>query len=111
MSFVDNTIDFLWQNFLSPEFGVSEGSSLIFGDTQIALQHKSGTGGRNPPCQNQLDSSSHFDTTPACNRLTDGQMRDNSKYCARGSAGSVKNDASGCSWFRVSTLNLLLWFH
>jgi len=70
MSFVDNTIDFLWQNFLSPEFGVSEGSSLIFGDTQIALQHKSGTGGRNPPCQNQLDSSSHFDTTPACNRLT-----------------------------------------
>ena len=29
-------------------------------------------GGKKPPCQNQLDSSSQFDTIPACDGRTDG---------------------------------------
>ena len=31
-----------------------------------------GTGGRKPPCPNQLDSSSRFNTIPACDGQTDG---------------------------------------
>jgi len=41
---VDNAIDLPWRNF--PEFGVQdkvpEGSTLIFGDDQISLQHSVG---------------------------------------------------------------------
>ena len=40
-SFVDDTIDLPWRNF--PEYTVRdevpEGSTLIFGDTRISLQH------------------------------------------------------------------------
>jgi len=45
-----------------------------------------GLGGRKPPCQNKLDSSSRFDTVPACDRQmdrrTDRRIHDDSIYRA-----------------------------
>ena len=39
-------------------------------------------GGKKPPCQKQLDLSSHFDTIPACDRQTDRRTHDDSIYSA-----------------------------
>jgi len=52
---------------------VSEGSTLTFWDTQVSFITQCEIGGRKPTCQEQLDSSSPFDTIPACDEQTDGQ--------------------------------------
>jgi len=49
---------------------VPEGSTLIFGDTQISLKHAVGRVKRSLHAKNQLDSSNHFDTIPACDGRT-----------------------------------------
>jgi len=56
---------------------VPEGSALIFGDTRaFFVITQCGIGGKKPPCQNQLDSYSRFNTIPACDRRTDRRTRD-----------------------------------
>ena len=56
---------------------ISDGNTLIFGDTRISLQHS----GRKLPYQNQLDSFSRFDTTPVCDRRTDTWRQHILRYC------------------------------
>ena len=50
---------------------VPEGSTLIFGDTQISLQT---VWEGSPHDKYHLDSSSRFDTIPACDGQTDERM-------------------------------------
>ena len=85
---VDHTIDLLWQNFISSEFGTKfQREVLLFCRYPNFLITQSGIGGTMHPCQNQLDLLSSFDTAPACDRRTDkrrdGQPQDDSIYCAR----------------------------
>ena len=65
---------------------VQEGITLIFGDTQISLQHSVGYVEESLHAKNQLDSSSPFHATPAYDGQTDGQTdrqtRDDSIYRA-----------------------------
>ena len=49
-------------------------------DKKIITQ--SGIDGKKSPWQNQLDSSSRFDTIPTCDGQTDGHMHNNYKYRA-----------------------------
>jgi len=51
---------------------VPEASTLIFGDTQIYLQRSVEEVEGSLHVKYQLDSSSRFDTTPACDGPTDG---------------------------------------
>jgi len=65
---------------------VPEESTLIFGDTQISLQHTLGQMEGSFYANSQLNSSSHFNTILACDRRTDRridrQTHDDSIYCA-----------------------------
>jgi len=63
-SFVDNTIDIPWRNFLSLEFWTAFQSTFIFVDTQISLQH----GQVSTYTENQLDPFIYFDRTQICAR-------------------------------------------
>ena len=54
---------------------VPEGSTVIFGDTQISLFQSVGQVGGSIRAKNQLDSCSRFDTTPACDGQTDAHNR------------------------------------
>ena len=45
---------------------------MIFGDAHISLQHSVRQVEGNLHAETQLDSSSRFDTVPACDRQTDG---------------------------------------
>ena len=71
-SFVDNAIVLLWRNFLSPEFGTESQREVPskFWRYPSFLMTQCGIDGRKPPCQKQLDSSSGFDTIPACDGRT-----------------------------------------
>ena len=51
---------------------VTEGSTLIFGVTRISLKHSIMIGREKPPYKNQINPFNRFDTTPACDRETDG---------------------------------------
>jgi len=68
-SFVDNTINLSWHNFLRAAFKtkVPEGSNPIFKGHQISLT-QCRIVGKKPSCQIQLYSSSRFDTIPECDR-------------------------------------------
>ena len=66
-SFVDNTIDLSWRNFLSAEFETKF-------QIEMLLCSKIGLGGRKHPYQ--LDLPSRFDAVPACDRKTDGETHD-----------------------------------
>ena len=71
---VDIAIDSTRQNFLHPEFGTKFPREVPnFGDTQISLQHSAGWVEGSLHTKYQFDSSSHFDTMPACNRRTEGR--------------------------------------
>jgi len=63
ISFVDNTIDLPWRNFLSPEFGTNFRNFLISQRVR---------GRTKPPCQKKPSSNwpaiSYFDRTPTCDR-------------------------------------------
>jgi len=48
----------------------SRGKDLNFGDTEISLQHSVGQMEESLRAKNQLDSSSRFDTIPACEEQT-----------------------------------------
>ena len=52
---------------------VPNGSTQILGEHVYFLMTQRGIGGRKPPCRNQLDSSSRFDTIPVSDRRMDGQ--------------------------------------
>ena len=56
-------VDLPWRKFLSPEFGTKfqREVTLFLEVSEISLQQSCGIGGKSL-CQNQLDSSSHFDT-------------------------------------------------
>ena len=62
-SFVDNTIDLPWQSFISPEFGTKFQREVPlfwrYRNFLIAQCRLKGS-----PTQKQLDSSSHYYTTP-----------------------------------------------
>ena len=51
---------------------VPEGSTPIFGDTHISLYHSVVWVEGSNHTQNQLDSSSRFNTIPACDGRADG---------------------------------------
>ena len=68
--------------FLASEFGTKcqrTHQLSFFGDTQISLLNRVGYV-KKPPCQNQLDPSSRFNTVSACDRRTDGRTHDDSIY-------------------------------
>ena len=73
-SFVDNAIDLQWLFF---KYGVwdevPKGTTLIFGDTQVSSQHSVGSVEGSLLTKSQVDSSSRFDTIPACDGRTDEQ--------------------------------------
>ena len=82
-SFLDDAIDVLWRNFVSPEFGTSARGkypnfwlypNILTTQCRIASMPK------------QLHSSTRFDTIPACDRRTEGrkdrQAYDDSIYIA-----------------------------
>jgi len=62
-SFVDNTIDLPWRNFLNAEF-VPKGNSLVFEDTRTSLLHSTGLAERSPHAKNLFDSFIRFDSRP-----------------------------------------------
>ena len=57
---------------------VPEGSTVILGDTQIFLQQGVGLVEGSLYAKTQLDSSSRFDTIPACGGRTGGRTHDDS---------------------------------
>jgi len=88
MSFVGNTTDLPCRDFLSPEFGTSSRAKKP-SFLEISIFSYSTVWDRLEGrfrAKNQLDSSSCFDTLPACDgqidRRTDGQTHDDSKYRA-----------------------------
>ena len=81
-SFVDNTIDLPWRNFLSPEFGTKfQRKETLFRRYLDFLKHNVGQVEGSFHATNQLDLS-----RPACDRptyrQTDGQTYDHSEYRA-----------------------------
>ena len=50
---------------------VPEGNTLIFGDTQVSLQHGVADVEGSPYAEYQLESSISFNTIPACDGRTD----------------------------------------
>ena len=81
-SFVDNTIDLPWRNFLSPEFGTKfQKKETLFRRYLDFLKHNVGQVEGSFHAANQLDLS-----RPACDRptyrQTDGQTYDHSEYRA-----------------------------
>ena len=78
---VNNDDEFCWQRDRLAAVKISksevwdkvpEASTQIFGDTQIYLQRSVEEVEGSLHVKNQLDSSSRFDTTPACDGRTDG---------------------------------------
>ena len=73
MSFVVNVIDLPWQNFLTPEFETKFQTEVPdFWRYPNFLITQSGWVEGGPYAKNQLDSYSRFNTTPACDKQTDG---------------------------------------
>jgi len=57
----------------------------VFVDTQIFVITQCGIGRKKPPCQNQLDPFSRFDTIPAC----DGLSHDDNYHAIVASRGKI----------------------
>ena len=81
-SFVDNSIDLSWRKFPSPEFMTKIQSEVSIFCRYQNFTTPCRTGGRQLPCQNQLDAFSRFDRTSTCDRYrqTDGQTRGNASW-------------------------------
>ena len=99
-SFVDNTIDLSWRNLLSPEFMTKIQSEVSIFCRYQNFTTPCRTGGRQLPCQNQLDAFSRFDRTSTCDRYrqTDGQTRGNASWFK----AKVKQTGSGHDRFRYN---------
>ena len=95
-SFVDKTIDLPWRNFRSPEFETKfQGAEPYFLEEPEFFTTRCRTDGRNPPSKNQLDSSSCFNTLPAC----DGQTQDEGTYRAStASSGKKESQLKNTNW-------------
>ena len=75
-SFVDNAIDLPWRNFLSPEFGTMFHSEVpLLGRYPKFLYNNTVWDRRRKRHICQHDSTSRFDTIPACGGRTDGHRR------------------------------------
>ena len=91
----------------------SRGKCLIFGDTQISFFAPCRTGGRKLACQNQLDSFSHFDRTPTCDRQTDGHRAmastGASRECRAGKTRGwvASNGGDGAAFYQLSGKRIL----
>ena len=97
-SFVDNAIDLSWQNFLKSTLWdkLEEGSSLrLFQKCLSFLKTQHRLVEESFHAETRLDSTSHFDTMPACEGQTDA-------YIIRTNSLLSKWRSQGHSYYRAS---------
>jgi len=106
---VDNAIDLPWQSGAWDK--VITASTLTSGDTQFPYNTVWDIGGRKSICQNELDSSSRFDTIPTIppckgrtDRQTDRHMTTAYTALAQRRAVKTKNSHAHVRSKRVSQL-------